>query len=628
MLARASSAASRVRASVSGTRAFRSSAAPGLAAKAPLANPADLSPLKQFFYGRLDGPALFPFPSALSADEREAATALAEPVGKFFADKVNSAQIDWDHKIPEEVMQGLRDLGLFGLQIEERHGGLGLSNTEYARIVEELVTDPSIAVTLMAHQSIGLKGILMFGTEEQKAKYLPKLASGEHMASFCLTEPGAGSDAAGITTRAVPADDGSGDWLLSGGKMWISNGGWADVFTVFAQTPQPDGKDKMTAFVVEKAFGGITPGKPEEKLGIKASNTVTLNFDETRVPAANVLGEVGGGFKVAMGILNNGRFGLGAGTGAGMRWMATAILEHCATRKQFGRPLASFGLVKADLAFMAESAYAAEAMAYTTTALIDNGHPDASLEAAACKVFGSEAMWDVVNRCISLMGGLGFADGPDAPPFSRMMRDSRILSIFEGENRVLRLLIALQGVRGPGASLSAVAKNPLGHTSELPALVADRLYGLGLESVAASLAGSGPGASVATSSAAPALKGAAQELAALVSAHGTTVRSALTRHGKNIIEEQQQLERLANNAIDLFASAAVLSRASTAHANKSSTAEHEILIARSFAAKAATRIRARAGDIMSKPASDADTIAIADGMLKHGGYVPAHPLTL
>ena len=202
----------------SGTRAFRSSAAPGLAAKAPLANPADLSPLKQFFYGRLDGPALFPFPSALSADEREAATALAEPVGKFFADKVNSAQIDWDHKIPEEVMQGLRDLGLFGLQIEERHGGLGLSNTEYARIVEELVTDPSIAVTLMAHQSIGLKGILMFGTEEQKAKYLPKLASGEHMASFCLTEPGAGSDAAGITTRAVPADDGSGDWLLSGGK--------------------------------------------------------------------------------------------------------------------------------------------------------------------------------------------------------------------------------------------------------------------------------------------------------------------------------------------------------------------------------------------------------------------------
>ena len=199
--------------SASGTRAF--------AAKA---GPEGLSPLKQFFFGRLDGDAMFPFPSALSTEDKESALALAEPVGKFFQDKVNSAKIDAEHKIPDEVMDGLKEMGLFGLQIEERFGGLGLTNTGYARIVEELVTDPSIAVTLMAHQSIGLKGIVLVGTEEQKSKYLPKLASGEHIAAFCLTEPSAGSDAANIKSRAAPADDGSGDFILNGSKSETPDG--------------------------------------------------------------------------------------------------------------------------------------------------------------------------------------------------------------------------------------------------------------------------------------------------------------------------------------------------------------------------------------------------------------------
>jgi len=413
--------------------------------------------------------------------------------------------------------------------------------------------------------------------------------------------------------------------------VWISNGAWADVMTVFARTPTgvEGEEDKMTAFIVEKAFGGITPGKPETKLGIKASNTVTLSFDDVRIPAANVLGEVNGGFKVAMNILNNGRFGLGAGTGAGMRWMASTIMEYCASRHQFGRPLSSFGLIKADLAYMSESAYAAEAMAYTTTALIDGGHPDASLEAAACKIFGSEAMWDVVNRCISLMGGLGFADGPGAPPFARMMRDSRILSIFEGENRILRLLIALQGVRGVGDQLKKVAKAPMAHPAEVAALAADRLRPLGLDSVAHAVAGPGPAAAKAASVAGAAGLGSeASDLAALVTLHGSTVRTALQRYGKGIIEEQQILERLADNAIDIFAASAVLSRASTAVANGAPSAAHEAAIARSFCDKAARRVRARAAEVQSPPASDAAALGIADDMLKHGGYVPSHPLTL
>jgi acyl-CoA dehydrogenase family member 9 len=181
-----------------------------------------LAPAKQLFFGHLPG-TLFPFPCALSESDLAITNEMAEPVGKFFEEAVDSARIDWDHSIPEDVMQNLREMGLWGLQIPTEFGGLGLSNTAYARIVEELVSDPSVAVMLMAHQSIGLKGILLDGTEEQKARYLPKLASGEHIAAFCLTEPGAGSDAAGIKTRAVPADDGSGDWILNGGKSESSH---------------------------------------------------------------------------------------------------------------------------------------------------------------------------------------------------------------------------------------------------------------------------------------------------------------------------------------------------------------------------------------------------------------------
>lgn len=412
--------------------------------------------------------------------------------------------------------------------------------------------------------------------------------------------------------------------------VWISNGGWADVFTVFARTPSPDGgEDKMTAFIVEKAFGGITPGKPEEKLGIRASNTVTLAFDNVRIPAKNVLGEAGSGFKVAMQILNNGRFGLGAGTGSGTRKLATMILEHCTSRTQFGRPLAEFGLVQADLAHMAECAYAAEAMAYTTTALIDGGCPDASLEAAACKVFGSEIMWDAVNRCISLMGGLGFADGPGAPPYARMMRDSRILSIFEGENRVLRLLIALQGVRSPGAQLAKFAKAPLSDLGMLRSVAADQVHKLGMVDMAAAVAGSGEEASVATAfAAAPGLGTSAAELATLVSAHGSSVRLALAKHGRDIMEQQLLLQRLADNTIDLFASAAVVSRASTAHANGAASASHEAKIARSFSRKAAARVRTRLHELRTAQAADKETLGIARDMIDNGGYVPAHPLKL
>ncbi|KAG8430283.1 hypothetical protein GDO86_018071, partial [Hymenochirus boettgeri] len=230
---------------------------------------------KELFLGTFHKEEVFPYPE-VSKDELEEINQFVGPVEKFFSEEVDSKLIDQNAKIPPETLEGLKNLGLFGMQIPEEYGGLGLSNTMYARLGEITSLDGAIAVTLAAHQAIGLKGILIAGNEEQKAKYLPKLASGEHIAAFCLTEPGSGSDAASIQTRATLSADGK-HYLLNGSKIWISNGGLADIFTVFARTEVVDNegatKDKITAFIVERAFGGVTHGKPEDKLGIRGSNS-------------------------------------------------------------------------------------------------------------------------------------------------------------------------------------------------------------------------------------------------------------------------------------------------------------------------------------------------------------------
>ncbi|RMX59352.1 hypothetical protein pdam_00014009 [Pocillopora damicornis] len=210
---------------------------------------------KDLFLGRCNKEKVFPYPDPLNEEQRETLNMLVEPVEKYFVEKVDSAHIDKTAKIPEEVMGGLKELGLFGLLIPEEYGGLGLLNTNYARVCEAF-SDASIAVTLMAHQSIGLKGILLLGTEEQKQKYLPRLASGEHMAAFCLTEPSSGSDAASIQTKATLSEDGK-HFLLNGSKIWISNGGWADVMTVFARTTHTNDKGTNEILRMYIALAGM-----------------------------------------------------------------------------------------------------------------------------------------------------------------------------------------------------------------------------------------------------------------------------------------------------------------------------------------------------------------------------------
>uniref|UniRef100_A0A669P214 Complex I assembly factor ACAD9, mitochondrial n=1 Tax=Phasianus colchicus TaxID=9054 RepID=A0A669P214_PHACC len=404
---------------------------------------------------------VFPYPE-ISNEELQEINQFVGPVEKFFAEEVDSKKIDRDAKIPPETLKGLGDLGLFGMQIPEEYGGLGLSNTMYARLGEIISLDGSIAVTLAAHQAIGLKGILITGTDEQKAKYLPKLASGEHIAAFCLTEPGSGSDAASIQTRATLSEDGK-YFLLNGSKVWISNGGLASIFTVFARTEivEKDGqvKDKITAFIVERDFGGVTHGKPEDKLGIRGSNTCEVHFENTKVPVENVLGEVGGGFKVAMNILNSGRFSMGSASAGMIKKLIEMTAEHACTRKQFNKKLSEFGLIQEKFCFMAVKAYVMESMAYLTAGMMDRpGLPDCSVEAAMVKVFSSEGAWACVSEALQILGGLGYMKDY---PYERYLRDSRILLIFEGTNEILRMYIALTGMQHAGKILTDKIKYEL-----------------------------------------------------------------------------------------------------------------------------------------------------------------------
>ncbi|PIK49010.1 putative acyl-CoA dehydrogenase family member 9, mitochondrial [Apostichopus japonicus] len=300
---------------------------------------------------------VFPYPEISHEDFTEL-NQLCEPIEKYFSEKVDSKQIDIDAKIDAETLQGLKDLGLFGQQIPEEYGGLNLNNTKYARIAEITAQDGAIGVTLAAHQAIGLKGILIAGNEAQKQKYLPRLATGELVAAFCLTEPSSGSDAASIQTRATLSPDGK-HFHLNGGKG--------------------EKQDKITGFIVERAFGGITSGKPEDKLGIRGSNTCEVHFEDTPVPIENVLGEVGSGFKLAMNILNSGRFSMGS-SGSGMiRRMVAQVTEHATNRKQFNTKLKDFGLIQEKIAQMTVTAYAMESMAYLTAGMLDRpGEKDCS----------------------------------------------------------------------------------------------------------------------------------------------------------------------------------------------------------------------------------------------------------
>lgn len=566
------------------------------------------SAAKQLFFGNILEEQLFPYPQ-IRARDREMLGAMTDAIDQFLADKAaDLRQYDRDAEQPEDFIQALRDLGLFGLIIPEEHGGLELSNGAYARVLAQTSShDSSVSLTIGAHSSIGMKGLLLFGTEEQKQRYLPRLASGELIAAFCLTESGAGSDAASIRTKASRNDDGS--WTLSGEKIWITNGGIAGFFTVFARTDTPEGK--ITAFLVEAGWDGVSHGPHEDKMGIRASSTTTVAFSDVRVPAENVLGPVGKGFKVAMSILNSGRTGLGGGAVGGMRTLLRLATAQAKERQQFGKPIAEFGLVREKLARMAVDCFAAESTVWMVAHLIDSGHSDYSVEAAISKVFASEAVQRASYEALQIAAGNGFMR---EFPYEQITRDTRILSIFEGTNEILRLYVALSGFKGVGAGLGEL-KAALGD------ILNDPIKGFGvLGDYTARRMREATG--VGTDRIAYPLAEPLRKLAKVYEKYTVELSKAsdqlLRRHGKAIADEQHAQKRIGDIAIDLFVGLCVLSRADSLVKQQHPAAAQALDIAEIFTREAHRRMANNRRRLDRN--EDAQGERLAADVLARGGY--------
>ncbi len=566
--------------------------------------------MRSLCVGEIEEEILVPYPEP-KVQEKETLHAIVATLKAMLGPREKDFAA-WDRagEMPKAFVQELREAGLFGLVVPEHQGGLGLGATAYSRIVQEIGRyDGSVAVTIGAHSSIGMRGLLLFGTDEQKARYLPRLATGEMIAAFCLTEPGAGSDAAGIKTTAVR--DGE-DWILNGEKLWITNGGIADFFTVFAKTSL-DGRGHITAFIVTRDMKGVSTGPHEDKMGIRASSTTTVSLDDVRVPAANVLGEVGKGFKVAMKILNAGRTGLGGGAVGGMKRLIDLSVRQARERVQFGRPIASFGSIRQKIGQMVVDCYAAESVVNLVAGLADKGFEDTAVEAAISKVLSTEALWRTADEALQIAGGSGYMR---ELPYERAVRDSRINRIFEGTNEILRLFIALAAMHDVAEELKDVAQSMRG-------VLADPVKGFGVLSDYAKRR-----ASLATGlrrekgrwtllSPVVAEEAALFEEAARALALATD--RLLRKHGKRIVEEQLATRRLADIMIDLLALAAMLARVSTRledHGEAATAMEREIL--RTFARQAKRRVDAAFAGIDVN--EDAGVEALANHVLEAGRY--------
>ncbi len=537
------------------------------------------------FSGVIAADIVFPFPE-LSPHESEELAGYLDDLERFQDAKVDGAAFDRDAAIPEGVLEGLAERGVFGLYVSEEYGGMGFTQRQSNRVAARIAArDAGLAVLLGSHLSIGIKGIWMYGSEEQKRRWLPACARGQSLASFALTEPEHGSDAANIESRALRAPDDSG-WILDGHKIWIGNAHRAGVLTVFAQTPvEKDGRtvDRVTAFVLEGHQEGIEIGRiwTDQKLGVRSSTQAEIFLRGVRVADDQVLDRPGHGFKVAMNVLNGGRVGLAACAVGGLETMLRAAEKFAWSRRQFGRPIAEFDLIAAKLARMRIDGYVTESMVELTGALIDRGGVDYSLESAICKVYGSEAAWRAADDALQIAGGRGYMRDR---PFERYLRDARINRIFEGTNEVLRTFIALAGIERLGDYLEHVGsalREPIKDIGVLTEFAFHRIKD----------AVGRPSAGVKV---AEPLAGPLRAIERYAGALHEAAERAIRTHRERVVEEQLALARLADIAIDLYALTAVVGRVqSTIERAGEAAAEPEIDIARQFSREAGARIEAR-----------------------------------
>jgi len=496
---------------------------------------------KALFLGNTHSELVMPYP-LLGGAERAKVDALASSAREYLTGTYDPFKAEENRWVGDDTIRDLGERGLTGLFVDEQYGGQGLSQTGYCRVMEEFGrVDGTLAVVMGVHQSIGTKPIYLYGTDDQKARWLPDLAAGRKLAAFVLTEPNVGSDAYNLETWAERQGDGS--WILNGEKRWIGNGS-KDVLTVFARSDLGH-----VALVVEKGAEGLSTGPRFDTLGLRANNLQRVHFDNVRVPAENLLGEPGDGFRIAMNTLNNGRMSMGTSIAGGMKTFLNYTLEHANSREQFGRKLVDFEMVEEKVAWMNTQIYGLESMSYLTTGLVDRGVADFSLESAMTKVVASDVGWKALNKAFQVHGGTAFMNDH---PLSKALRDFRIFPIFEGANDVMRAYVALNGIKGLSEALPDVRTLTVGAPAKaigvLAPYVAERVNrALRPEKLAG-----------ADGSLGKQVTAVAEQVARL----RDRAEAALRKHGKNVQEKQLVQKRLSDAASGIYSQVAVISRVS------------------------------------------------------------------
>ena len=554
---------------------------------------------KSLFLGEIHEDLVFPFPLP-GADDQRRTRELVQQVREF-GEHYDPARTEEDRWIGDDKIAELGERGLTGLYVPTEYGGQGLSQTGYCRVSEEFAQiDATLSVIMGVHQSIGTKGIVLFGSDEQKARFLPDLAAGRKLAAFALTEPNAGSDAYNVESRAVQQPDGS--WVLNGEKRYIGNGSKAGVLVTFARTDD----DGHVALILTPDMEGFEVGERYDTMGLRGNDLRALEYRDIRVPPENVLGEPGEGFRIAMQVLNNGRLSLGTGAVGASKWLLDRVIPHVRERRQFERPLADFELVQEKIGWMVSFTFGLESMAYLTCGLVDAGVEDYSLESAICKVAGTEFTWYAANRALQLAGGEGYLR---TEPYEKMLRDVRIFPIFEGANDVMRAFIALSGLKPLGERLEEMGdiglSDPIGSLGVLADYVLDRVQREVRPERVTKAHGS--------------LRELADPITDQVKRLRAVAESVLREHRKEIVERQFIQKRLADAVADVYAQIAVLSRVTRIFDEQGvEPSGQERYIAETFCTRAALRVGSNL-DLVED--NDDDRLAaIAKLAYKRGSY--------
>lgn len=524
--------------------------------------------LADLYLGRCDQALFDSFPApAATAETARLISAVAELCKTWPA-----AELEKAGRLPDQLRREMRELGLFGLNIPREYGGLGLPLAQYLLVLQALAGhDLALAIIPTAHLSIGVEGILLYGSEEQKQRYLPRAASGEILFAFALTEPEIGSDAQHITTTATLSEDGQA-YILNGRKSYITNGGYAGGLTVFARLA-PERPGFLGAFLVETATPGVRIGRELAKMGLTISSTTAITFDQVRIPRANLLGAPGDGFKIAMSVLNYGRLGLGAASAGVMARALADMGSRAAKRIQFGRPIGEFELIRAKLVQARVHGAVAEALTFFTAHLLEHDPTgNLAIESSHAKLFGTSRAWATLNEAMQTAGGAGYLA---TLPYEKRLRDFRVTTIFEGTSEIHAIYPPLQLVR----QFAATGRGPAG----LARLALRLLRGCDLPELGRE----------------PVVRRAKAQIRRAARRINLLLAWGLLRHGRQLPERELYLARITNLSLHLYGVFCLLAMLN-ARRRAGQGQEKELRVLEYFLAEAEENLRSQSHLRLSK----------------------------